>query len=214
MTGLARFGVLLALCASLVLADPHLEYSKYFKGSVPEFVLITVSQDGQVTYQEDKQDDNPIRVQLSAADTSQLFDLAAKLDHFQHPIESGLKVANMGEKTFRFVDDAQKHEVEFNYSQDLNAQALLNWFERIATSERNLINLDRTVHYDKLGVNDAILQIEIAWDHNELVAPEQFLTLLDRVIKNESYLHMARERAAELADTIRKGPAPSAKAQQ
>jgi len=37
-----------------------------------------------------------------------------------------------------------------------------------------------------------------------LMAPEQFLPLLDRIIKNESYMHIARERAASLADSIRK----------
>ena len=35
---------------------------------------------------------------------NEMFDLAEKLDQFKHPIESGLKVANMGTKTFRFED--------------------------------------------------------------------------------------------------------------
>ncbi len=82
-------------------------YSKYFKGSVPEYVAITVEPDGKATYQEAKEDDNPIRIQLSASDAQTLFDLAAKLDHFQHPLESGLKVANMGVKTFAFTDGAR-----------------------------------------------------------------------------------------------------------
>jgi hypothetical protein len=35
------------------------------------------------------------------------------------------------------------------------------------------------------------------------VAAEQFLPILDRIAKNESYLHEARLRAAKMADTIR-----------
>jgi hypothetical protein len=35
------------------------------------------------------------------------------------------------------------------------------------------------------------------------VAPLQFLPLLDRVANNEAFLHMARERAAALAEKIR-----------
>ena len=46
--------------------------------------------------------------------------------------------------------------------------------------------LKRTIRYDKLGVNAAILQLEITLDKKRLVAPEQFLPMLDRVIKNES----------------------------
>ena len=197
-----------ALCAA-----PQLFYSKYFKGSVPEYVAITVEQDGQVTYQEAKEDDNPIKIQLDRASTRQMFDLAEKLGRFQRPVESGLKIANLGLKTFRFQDGAEHHEIQFNYSQDVNAQTLLDLFERITETEQHFANLDRTAHFEKLGVNDVLLQMQISWDRNRLVDPEQFLPLLDRIAKNESYLHISRERAAAIADAIRKPPPSQGKAQ-
>jgi hypothetical protein len=40
-------------------------------------------------------------------------------------------------------------------------------------------------------------------DQKRLVAERQFLPLLDRVVGNESYIHMARARAAALAESIR-----------
>ena len=204
-----RFTTLLFLSTAIALAEPRLFYSKFFKGSTPEFVAITLQRTGQVTYQEAKDDDNPIKVELAPAETQEIFSLADKLDRFQRPIESGLKVANMGIKTFRFEDGADKHEIQFNYSQDTTAQALLDWFERITESERHFIDLDRTVHYDKLGVNDVLLQLQITYEHKRLVAPEQFLPLLDRIAKNESFIHIARERAAGLTESIRKPPGPS-----
>jgi hypothetical protein len=204
-----RFVTLLFLFSIAVLAEPKLFYSKFFKGSTPEFVAITLLRTGQVTYQEAKDDDNPIKVELAPVDTQEIFGLADKLDRFQRPIESGLKVANMGTKTFRFEEGNDKHEIQFNYSQDTTAQALLDWFERITESERHFIDLDRTVHYDKLGVNDVLLQLQISYEHKRLVAPEQFLPLLDRIAKNESFIHIARERAAGLTESIRKPPAPS-----
>jgi hypothetical protein len=199
-----RLATLLFLSTTLALAEPKLFYSKFFKGSTPEFVAITLERSGQVTYQEAKDDDNPIKVQLAPADTQEIFGLADKLDRFQRPIESGLKVANMGTKTFRFEDGNDRHEIQFNFSQDVSAQALLDWFERITESERHFIELDRTVHYDKLGVNDILLQLQITYEHKRLVAPEQFLPLLDRIAKNESFLHISRERAAGLTESIRK----------
>ncbi len=195
----------LALSATLC-AAPRLFYSKYFKGSTPEYVAITLEQDGQVTYQEAKGDDNPIKIQLDRASIQEMFDLAEKLGRFQRPVESGLKIANLGLKTFRFEDGAEQHEVQFNYSQDANAQALLDRFERITETERHFANLDRTAHFEKLGVNDVLLQMQISWDRNRLVDPEQFLPLLDRIAKNESYLHISRELAASLAEAIRKTP--------
>src|ERR1700732_4360678 len=115
--------VFLLICINAS-AAPRLFYSKFFKGSVPEYVSITVERNGDVVYQEAKTDDNPLKLHLSDAETQELFALADKLDHFQRPLESGLKVANMGTKTFRFEDGAEKHELEFNYSTDPMAQTL------------------------------------------------------------------------------------------
>ena len=98
---------------------------------------------------------------------------------------------------------SQSGETTFNYTEDLDGRAITDWFERISETERHLMELERVVKYDKLGVNDAILQLEITMDRKRLVAPEQFLPMLDRVVKNESFMHQARERAAYLADQIR-----------
>jgi hypothetical protein len=109
----------------------------------------------------------------------------------------------MGIKTFRFVDGAAVSEAKFNFSLDLDAQAIANWFERIIESEQHFIHLERTARFDKLGVYKVILSLEASFDRNRLVAHSQYLPLLDRVAKNESYVHMARERAAALAAAFR-----------
>jgi hypothetical protein len=202
-----RTVVVALLLSTTLCAAPRLFYSKYFKGSTPEFVSITVERDGQLTYQEAKDDDNPIHVQLESATAQELFDLSEKLDHFQRPLESGLKIANLGTKTFRFEDGTERHEIQFNYSEDASAQALLDRFERISETEQHFVNLDRTAHFEKLGVNEVLLQMQATWERNRLVAPQQFLPLLDRIAKNESYLHISRERAAAIAEAIRKPPA-------
>jgi len=186
-------------------ADPRLVYTKSFPGSEPAYIEITVERNGSIVYKEAPDDNNPIAIQLDKADADTIFALADKLDHFSHPLESPLKVAFMGKKTFRYEDGsgAKPSEAQFNYSTDTNAQALLDWFERITETERDFIELERTVKYDKLGVQQALIQTQVSADAKRLVAPKQFLPLLDRVVKNESYMHMARERAATFAQQIR-----------
>ncbi len=186
-------------------ADPRLVYTKNFPGSEPAYVEITVERNGSVVYKEAPDDNNPISIQVDRADADTIFSLADKLDHFSHPLESPLKVAFMGTKTFRYEDGsaAKPPEVQFNYSTDANVQTLLDWFERVTETERDFIELERTVKYDKLGVQQALIQTQVSADSKRLVAPKQFLPLLDRVIKNESYMHMARERAATFAQQIR-----------
>jgi hypothetical protein len=109
----------------------------------------------------------------------------------------------MGMKTFRFENGSEKKEVKFNYSEDADARQLLDCFERIAETEQLLINIERAAKYDKLGVDRALLLIQAAFDHKRLVAPQQLLPMLDRIAKNETYMHMDRERAAGLGDAIR-----------
>ncbi len=109
----------------------------------------------------------------------------------------------MGDKTLHYEDGDKSGETTFNFTEDVDGREITDWFERISETERDLMELERVVKYDKLGVNDAILRLEITMDKKRLIAPEQFLPLLNRVIKNESFMHQARERAANIADQIR-----------
>jgi hypothetical protein len=183
--------------------EARLFYSRDFKGSQPAYFQVTVSKDGNTEYREAVDDDLPVKFKLEEDDLNQLFGLAEKLGFFSHPLESPAKVAFMGTKTFRYEDGAQKGEVKFNYSQDSNAQALQDWFERMGETARERIDLERTAKYDHLGVFKAVTALEAAMEGNRLVAPKQLLPMLDHVANNESYMHTARVRAAELAEAIR-----------
>jgi hypothetical protein len=187
---------------------PKIGYTKSFPGSVPAYVSIELSRDGGAIYKEAPDDASPIKFQVSKDETDQIFALADKLDRFKRPLESPLKVAFMGMKTFRYENGAEKSETKFNYSQDEDARLIADWFERLSETQQYLFNLERSVRFDKLGVNSSLLQLEIALERKRIVGRERFLPLLDRVAKNDSYMHMARERAASLADLFRNNIQP------
>jgi len=189
---------------------PHIFFSKSFPGSAPAYVGINLDKTGAGDYREDANDDSPLRFQLTQAETAAIFDLAAKLGYFDHPLESPLKVAFMGKKTFRYVDGARKSEVTFNFSENPSAQELADQFERISESEQLLTGLEVAAKYDHLGVMKAVLLVESAWDRKRLVDTAQFLPLLDRIVKNENYMHQARMHAAGLAEQFRCGAPPCA----
>ena len=84
-----------------------------------------------------------------------------------------------------------------------NARTLQDLFERISESQRLFLELKRSIRYDKLGVHQALLRIQLLWEQKRLVGSAQLLPLFDRVAKDETFLHMARERAANLADGVR-----------
>jgi hypothetical protein len=192
-----------ALAAAPEDAGPRLFFSRAFPGSTPPYIQVTVEKTGDVEYREAVDDELPLKFKLNAANTEEMFGLAEKLDYFKRPLEAPVKVAFMGTKTFRYENGADKTEVKFNYSQDTNAQLLQDWFERMAETAQNRINLERAAKYDHLGVMKALLILEGALDRGRVAGPEQFLPLLDRVANNEVYMHTARARAAEIAETIR-----------
>jgi hypothetical protein len=195
--------LLLASCA-LAADGPRIVFTKSFPGSAPAYFEITIQKDGSGVYKEDPKDEDPLTFQLSEDSNGQIWALSGKLDHFGRKLESGLKVANMGAKTLRYESPEGNKEVKFNYSEDPDARALLDLFEQIAESQRAYIALETAVRFDKLGAQAAVLQVEALRDQKRLVPEAEFLPLLDRVANNESFIHMARERAANLADAIRK----------
>jgi hypothetical protein len=195
--------LLVAFCGLAAAAEgPRLFYSKSVPGSVPAYTEISLERSGDGLYKEAVDDESPLKFKLMDAEVNEVFGLADKLDHFSHPLESGLKVAFMGTKTLRWENGAERHEAKFNFAEDLNARALHDWFERMAESEQQFINLQRAAKYDKLGVYQALLLLEASLDRKRLVATSQYLPLLDRIVKNESYMHAARARAAGIVDII------------
>lgn len=198
----------LAICVASQGAPAKLIFTKSFPGSVPDYTRVDVDRSGALEYKESPKDDQPLKAQLQEADTAALFSLAEKLGYFKSPLESGLKVANMGKKTFRYEsENGAATEASFNYSTDVTAQQLLQRFEQIAASERAYLELDRTIHFDKLGVNDALATVESLWLRKELVARQQFLPLLTRIANHDSFMHLVRDRAARLKDEFQAAPA-------
>ena len=205
-----KWSLFLLFAAALCAQDSQrFFYSKSFPNSVPAYVQVTLEKNGQAEYKEAPDDELPLKFQLTPADTEEIFGLVEKMENFKHPVESGLKVAFMGTKTFRVEKGAEKSEVQFNYSEDANAKALWEWCERMTESAQHRISLDRAAKYDHLGVMKALNLLGSAVERKRLVGLDQYLPTLDRIIKNETYMHTARARASEIAEFIRNGNPPA-----
>ncbi len=193
-----RFAWLILWVWPLAGQEGTIFYSKNFPKSKPEYMEIIVEPTGEAIYKESAEDEQPIKFKLLPDEVKTVWGLAAKVDFFQRKLESGLPVARMGEKTYRYTNGASKHEVKFNYSQDLDANALQDWFERMTETVNLYFDLERTAKFERLGVDRALLHLEAAWDKKRLVSYEVYYPLLNRIIKNDSYLNMARDRAARM----------------
>jgi hypothetical protein len=203
---------------SLVVSSPaaaaaKLTFRRVFKESTPEFIEIVVSQDtDKATYEIRQLEEDPEKspFEVGEALRAKMFDLAGQMNHFQNQdLDVHRKIANLGEKTFRWEQGAEAHEVKFNYTLNAAASQLLQIFEGLARQEELVELLERRMKYDRLGINDALLQFETDLNRNMLPEPQRALTVLDQISGNSQFVEIARQRARTLAERIRHGAAAS-----
>jgi hypothetical protein len=188
---------------SLAQATDAIFFSRNFPGSAPPYFDVLVDSDGQVVYREATDEEDPLTFTVPAEDRDWLFAKAAELDHFNRDLASKRKVAFTGDKTLRFDSNGRpKGEAKFTYTENTAASELVTWFLKVSETERYFIALERAVQFDRLGVNDALLNLHAAYDKGRIVAPEQFLPLLEKVVGQEKIMHVARSRASALIEQI------------
>jgi hypothetical protein len=189
-------------------SDATITYRKVFKTSFPEFVEIKVNQAGMGTCDIRQLDEEatPAAFEVSPALAQRIFELSAHLHNFQGvDLEVHRRLANLGEKTFVYQSGADTHTTTFNYTLDESATQLVNLFEGLAKQVGDLSDLQRTMRYDRLGVNDVLQQIESDYNNKQLAEPERLLPTLDQVASDEKFVDIARNRARALASKIRAG---------
>jgi len=192
--------------AAALAGGAAITFRKVFKTSYPEFVEIKVDESGSGTYDIRQLDDdaNPQPMKVEPSLTQKIFDLASKLHDFDGiDLDVHRRIANLGEKTFRYDRGSETHSVTFNYTLDHFATELLDIFEGLSREQTDLADLLRTMRYDRLGVNDVLLQIQKDYDRKLLPEPDQLLAPLDQVAADSHFIDIARDRARTLAARIR-----------
>ena len=214
-TSLLRFSILLVAAfaflseakAAPASSGAKITFKRVFKSSSPEFIQIVVREDSDTaTYEIRQLDDDPgsSPFEVSAALRAKMFDLAAQLNHFDgQDLDVHRKIANLGEKTFRWESGSEVHETKFNYTLNSAATQLLQIFEGLARQEEHVDLITRRMKYDRLGINDALLQFETDLNRSLLPEPKRVLPVLDQIAGDPHFVDIARQRARTLAERIR-----------
>jgi hypothetical protein len=210
-----RHKFLLLLLAAVALApsvcqaatdDATITYRRVFKGSSPEFIEIKISEQGKATFdiRQLEEDPAPESFEVGAPVRQKIFELSAYLKNFAiGDLDIQKRIANLGQKTFRYERGSEVHETTFNYTLNPSATMLMQIFEGLARQQGDLTLLERSVKYDRLGVNDALRQFETDMDHRLLPEPERLLPVLDQIGADSHFVEIARTRARALAERIR-----------
>jgi hypothetical protein len=192
---------------SAVASGAKLTFRRVFKSSTPEFIEIAVRDDADAaTYEIRQLDEDPgaSPFEVSGALRAKMFELAGQLNRFQgQDLDVHRKIANLGEKTFKWEQGKDVHETKFNYTLNSAANQLLQIFEGLARQQELVTLLERRMRYDRLGINDALLQFESDLNRNLLPEPRRALDKLDQIASDSRFVEIARQRARALAERIR-----------
>jgi hypothetical protein len=207
---LTALGLLVLGVSNLASATPQsakLTFRRVFPASSPEFIEITVLEDSDAATYEIRQLDEEAGAApfvVSAPLRAKMFGYAAELHHFQGlDLDVHRKIANLGEKTFRWEQGTQKFETKFNYTLNSAATQLLQIFEGLARQQEHFVLISRRMKYDRLGINDALLQFESDLNRGLMPEPSRLVPLLDQISSDSKFVDIARQRARTLADRIR-----------
>ena len=216
MSPLSRLVLALALVCSGVpgsnsFASPTgsavFTYRRIFKSSTPEFIEVKIGENSdQGTYEIRQLDEEPgaSPFEISPALRAKIFELIAQLNYFKGlDLDIHRKIANLGEKTFRWERGSESSEVKFNYTVNPAASQLLQICEGLARQQELIELLQRRMKYDRLGVNDALLELESDLSKGVLPEPQRVLPLLDQISADYRFVEIARQRARALAERVR-----------
>jgi hypothetical protein len=191
------------LFATFASAQAKLTFVKSFPESIPDYYRVVLLQNGEAEYATAADDPQPVQFKISEELVKQAFDLADKLNHFKgESLEMRRKIANMGKKTLTYENGAERGSQSFNYSERPEAMDLVNLFERISNTQQANIELDRIMHFDKLGLMKHLLQVEIQLDHKDLAEPVLLVPNLEAIAVNKTYMDIARLRARIILNKI------------
>ena len=209
-TGLERDSYEVARCfcscaGALCAADgPRLFFSKSFPGSVPAYMQVTLDKSGNAEYREAPDDELPLKFQLTEAEPQTVFGLADKLDHFKHPLESRLEGRVHGQEDLplrgrRPEDRSHSSTTPRTLPRSSCSTGSSAWRNRRSTASTWSAPPSTTswAWIRRCGCSGR------RWTASGWSALEQYLPMLDRIAKNESYMHTARAKAAEMAESIR-----------
>jgi hypothetical protein len=188
-------------------AEAKLTYRRIFKSSTPEFIEIVVHEDTDASTFEIRQlDEDPgaSPFQVGQPLREKMFELSAQLKNFAgQDLDVHRRIANLGAKTFRWERGSEAHEVKFNYTLNSAAMQLMQIFEGLARQQELVTMLERRMKYDRLGINDALLQFETDLNHKLLPEPQRALPTLDQIAGDSRFVEIGRQRARALAERIR-----------
>lgn len=155
-----------------------------------------------------KHDEEPIRLDISLLpDTVRQID--AYLDQMQfltsrEDYQSKRDFSHLGTITWRVRQGERERQVSFNHTQHPVMRDLSNLLRHVVTQETRLFTLQLVRQYEPLGLDKELMALQREINNGWIAEPVKFVPLLRELQSDENILLMARRRAGEILQRIKK----------
>jgi hypothetical protein len=200
----------LSLSASAQEAKPPVAaigFSLDFPQSIPDHYEITVSSDGNASYDStgkltpDAEPGDPFHFDftISPGNLTRIFDLAAKAKFFEGKVDSGKhNLASTGAKVLTYTNGSRHTQAEYNYSPIPAVQEITALFQNMSTTLEFGRRLDYYHHHQKLALDEETKRMEQMVNQKSLEEIQAIAPILQRIVADQSVLNITRARAQRL----------------
>jgi hypothetical protein len=209
--------VFLVCCVWAFAAEPaSVTFAQKFPGSDPEDYSIAVTSDGRALYEcsaktAGSDDRVPYRLEfdLSPANQTRIFDLAAQAHFFAGKIDSGnRKLAFTGAKKLIYRDGARANTADYNYSNVPAVEQLTAIFQNMANTLEFGRRLTDYHRYQKLALDEELKRMESQARDNQLSELQAVHSVLQQIVDDSSVINVVRARAQRLIEMGKSAASP------
>jgi hypothetical protein len=178
-----------------------------FPGSEPDHYVISVSEDGNASYESDSKlspesaasDPSHSDFTMSQASRTRVFDLAKRARYFEGQVDSKNKnLAFTGTKTLTYKDAQKSTRASYNYSPVPSIQELTAFFQALSTTLEFGHRLEYYLHYQKLALDEELKRMEGISSSNGLEEVSSVAPVLQKIAADPSVIKVVRARALRL----------------
>jgi hypothetical protein len=134
-------------------------------------------------------------LQLSAAFTAHVFEVAHHHHLFNEGCESHLKVAFEGWKKFSYTGPEGSGSCTFNYSKEKEIEELGDSFQAVAETILEGARLEKLLQHDRLGLDKEMEYLVDAADSGRAMEISTIRQILVRLADDDDVLERVRKRA-------------------
>jgi hypothetical protein len=109
----------------------------------------------------------------------------------------------MGLKVLTYQNAGEINTVQFNYTENREAQQLTDILEKISNVEERIAQLEYAMKYDHLQLPQILSQVQDGMNNSYFVEAALMIPTLEKISADPHYLHLAQSRAREIELRIR-----------